>query len=343
MSESGGGWTPNGLCSLFACDIASFGHPARTDLDRRKVRKALYEGLRASFDADGIGFPACYREDRGDGALVVVPPDVDTARLITSLIDLLRGEVRRHNEVSSATAHMQLRVAVHTGVAHSDGEGLVGTAVNHVFRLLEADALRQGLLRSGAELALIASDRVHEDVIRHGPGMVHPGEYHRIDVQVKETVAHAWVRLPGVPAAGRPVPGPPRVTRTVRVLPPPAEPTEIDPPPHPPPPPALPPASVTIVERPRGLDAAVDVALTIRQLRGRRLRDQIVAELPLALATVIGRRRAEDDRDDMAAIVGACREHPQGVAELLRAVRQFAGDSAGLEEFRRSVEALGRA
>lgn len=339
MSEPTGGWTPNGLCSLFACDIASFGHPARSDLDRRKVRKALYEGLRASFDADGIGFPACYREDRGDGALVVVPPYVDTARLITSLIDLLRGEVRRHNEVSSATAHMQLRVAVHTGVAHSDGEGLVGTAVNHVFRLLEADALRQGLLRSGAELALIASDRVHDDVIRHGLGMVHPGEYHRIEVRVKETVTPAWVRLPGMPAVSRPVPEPPRAIRRARVIPPPAEPTAVDPPPALPPPPP----SVTIVERPRGLDAAVDVALTIRQLRGRRLRDQIVAELPLALATLIGQRRAADDRDDMAAIVGACREHPQGVAELLRAVRQFAGDSAGLEEFRRSVEALGRA
>ncbi|CND62977.1 Uncharacterised protein [Mycobacterium tuberculosis] len=343
MSEPPGGWTPSGLCSLFACDIASFGHPARSDLDRSTMRRALYEGLRASFDADGIGFPACYREDRGDGALVVVPPSVDTARLITSLIDLLRGEVRRHNEVSSATARMQLRVAVHTGVAHSDGEGLVGTAVNHVFRLLEADALRRGLLRSGAELALIASDRVHEDVIRHGPGMVHPGEYHRIEVRVKETVTPAWVRLPGVPVASRPVPERPRVLGNARAVPPPADPTAIDPPPPRTAPPALPPASVTIVERPRALDAAVDAALTIRQLRGRRLRDQIVAELPLALATLIGQRRAADDRDDMAAIVGACREHPQGIAELLRAVRQFAGDSAGLEELRRSIEALGRA
>src|SRR4051794_37076952 len=106
MPELSGGWLPNGLCSLFVCDIASFGHPARTDLDRHAVRRALYEGLHRSFDGARIPYSSCYREDRGDGALLAVPPVADTTILLTTLVDWLGAEVRRHNQVSAVTARL---------------------------------------------------------------------------------------------------------------------------------------------------------------------------------------------------------------------------------------------
>src|ERR1700761_8189554 len=115
-------WTPNGLCSLFVCDVASFGHPSRTDLAREKVREALYAALRRSFDGCEIPFARCYREDRGDGVLMAVPPTANPAVLLTSLVERLRREVRRHNHVSAVTAQMRLRLAVHTGHARFDGE-----------------------------------------------------------------------------------------------------------------------------------------------------------------------------------------------------------------------------
>src|SRR3954452_2697163 len=118
MPERTGGWIPNGLCSLFVCDVASFGHPARSDIDRAAVRDALYTGLRRSFDGEGIPLWSCYREDRGDGTLLAVPPLVDMSVLLTSLLERLRAEVRRHNYVSAVTAQLRLRVAVHTGVVY---------------------------------------------------------------------------------------------------------------------------------------------------------------------------------------------------------------------------------
>jgi hypothetical protein len=333
------------LCSLFVCDVVSFGDPSRTDLDRRKVRAALYGGLRGSFDDDGIPFRDCYREDRGDGTLVAVPPSTDTTALLTSLADRLRAEIRQHNDVSAVTAQMRLRLAVHTGVVHSDGEGLVGTAVNHVFRILEAEQLRQVLRWTGADLALIASERVYEDVIRHGLGLVDPREYQRIDVRVKETTAPAWIRVPGMPPQVLPVTAPhaPRSVTDVRVVPP-AEPTAPDLR-------RLPaatdlprlPAALTIADHARDLDTVVDRALAIRQFRAGHLRDQIIAELPLALATAIRSRRAGDGRADMYAIVRTCHEHSQGLDDLLRVVRQFAGDSAQVNELRESIQALGQA
>lgn len=333
MPRSSGGWTPNGLCSVFACDIASFGHRSRTDLDRHKIRTALYDGLRRSFDGTGIRYAACYREDRGDGALVVIPPSVDTATLLTSLVHRLRAEVRQHNDVSVDTAQMRLRLAVHTGIVRSDAEGLVGTAVNHVFRILEAPQLKQILRGTGAELALIASERVYDDVIRHGLGLVDPAEYHRIELRVKETGTVAWITVPGLAAPVRPVPpAPPAITRIIMPDTP-VVPTALDPP-------RLPPAPRTIADRSPGIDDVVDRALGIRQLRSRHLRNQIVAELPLALATVIEPRRSGDARTDMTAIVDACHQHPNGLNDLLRVVRRFAGDSAQVDDLKKSINEL---
>jgi hypothetical protein len=87
----------------------------------------------------------------------------------------------------------------------------------------------------------------------------------------------------------------------------------------------------------------VDLALDIRQLRIRLLRDQIVAELPLALTQAIKVRRAEGDRADLTAIVRTCRAHPHGLRDLLRVVRQFAGNSAQVAALSRSIDAMERA
>jgi hypothetical protein len=335
------GWTPNGLCSLFVCDIASFGDQSRTDLHRHKLRTALYDGLRRSFDDTGVPYAACYREDRGDGALVAVPPAVDTTVLLTSLVQRLRAAVRQHNDVSVRTAQMQLRLAVHTGIVHSDAEGLVGTAVNHAFRILEARQLKRVLQRTGAELALIASERVYDDVIRHGLGLVNPAEYHQVELEVKETRACAWITVPGMLTPVL-LPSPPTIVDARVIVS--AVPTAPDPP-RPLPAPAAAPAltPVTVADRSPGLEDIVDCALRIRQLHGRHLRDQIVAELPLTLATEILPRRSDDDRTDVTAIIRTCEEHARGLADLLRVVRQFGGDSTELDDLRKAVDELGQA
>jgi hypothetical protein len=182
---------------MFVCDIASFGSADRDDHARAYLRKVLYDGLRASFDAAGVPYDHCYREDRGDGVMLIVPPSYDTAVLISSVVDGLRGEVRRHNDLASSAASLQVRVAVHIGACVSDDHGLVGDALNHAFRILEAAPLKRALRDSGAGVGLVVSQRVYEDVVRHGPGLVDPGEYVSITVEVKETAGAAWIRVPG--------------------------------------------------------------------------------------------------------------------------------------------------
>ncbi len=184
------------LCGLFAVDIAGFNGWRRDDDIRMYVHKSLYEMLQAAFDRSDVPWSGCVHEDRGDGALVVVPPTIPVAGLVT-IPDRLRVLVRRHNHVSCDAAHVHLRVAMHIGPVHHDGHGFVGHDVSLLFRLLDARPLRRMLSESGAEVAFIASGNIYEHVIRRRPSLVDPDLFQRMAVRVKETRTRAWACTPG--------------------------------------------------------------------------------------------------------------------------------------------------
>ena len=91
-----------------------------------------------------------------------------------------------------------MRLAVHAGEVHRDGYGMVGTAINVAFRLLEAGDLKQALANSPGLVALIASGWFFDEVIRHTLAS-HPETYRQVRVVVKETDESAWIRLPDSP------------------------------------------------------------------------------------------------------------------------------------------------
>ena len=134
-------------------------------------------------------------EDRGDGALILVPPEVPKTRLVTSLPGMLAAAVSRHNAGCAVPERMRLRVALHAGEVYRDAHGVAGAAVNHAFRLAEAPALRSALAASPGVLALIVSDWLFSEVVRHDPA-AEPGSYRQVQVTVKETAAVGWIRVP---------------------------------------------------------------------------------------------------------------------------------------------------
>jgi hypothetical protein len=66
----------------------------------------------------------------------------------------------------------------------------------HAFRLLEAPAFKAAFAATHCELGFVVSDRLYDDVIRHGPGLIDPDLYDAISVSLKETQARAWVHFP---------------------------------------------------------------------------------------------------------------------------------------------------
>ena len=188
------------LCTVFAVDIAGFTRPGRDDEIRLYLHEKLYDVLERAFDGSGIPWADCFHEDRGDGALIVIPPDVACKGIIDPLPERLRGLIRRHNHVSCQAAGIQLRAAAHIGPVEHDGHGFVGTDINLLFRMLEARPLRQALAGSSAELALIVSDDVYRSLVCRCPSLVSPEVFQQVRFQVKHTRARAWIYRPGAPS-----------------------------------------------------------------------------------------------------------------------------------------------
>ncbi|MFA1546796.1 cyclic nucleotide-binding domain-containing protein [Actinomadura chokoriensis] len=187
-------------CTVVFTDIAGFSSRVRDESDRIEVRQAMYAALRESFAESGVPWDACYSEDRGDGALIVVPPEMPTAAVVDPLIAVLGMRLRRHNHRSSEALRIQLRVAVDVGPVMPDPPGVSGWTIITAARMVDAAPLKERLAATGADLGVIASRFVYDSVIAHSPGYVNAAEYEPIGCKVKETDIEGWIHLHGLPA-----------------------------------------------------------------------------------------------------------------------------------------------
>ena len=185
--------------SIVVIDVEKFGDPARTNADQVVVRDGMYRALEGALANAGISRSSCDMEDRGDGALVLISPEVPKSWLVTRLPIQLAAALGRHNASCSANARIRLRMALHAGEIHPDAHGITGSAVNRTFRLVEAPALKSALDDSAGVLALVVSDWFYDEVVRHEPA-AEPGCYRQVHAVVKETRAAAWIRILDPPA-----------------------------------------------------------------------------------------------------------------------------------------------
>jgi tetratricopeptide (TPR) repeat protein len=186
------GW-PATHRAILAIDIATF-TSARADSDRLAMRDVLYDALKRSMANADVPWGACAFEDRGDGVLVLISPEVPKIRLV-AVADELEAALRTHNAASSTEQRMRLRLAIHAGEVRIDANGVVGTAIIHAFRLLDAPPVRAALSASENDVASVVSDWFYQEVVRHDT-TEDSTAYQPVEVRVKETVATAWVRMP---------------------------------------------------------------------------------------------------------------------------------------------------
>jgi hypothetical protein len=185
--------------SVLVIDVEKFGDPARTNADQVVVRDGMYRALGCALASAGVGRPDCVIEDRGDGALVLISPQVPKSCLVTRLLVQLAAALGSHNAACPVNARIRLRMALHAGEIHPDVHGVTGSAVNRTFRLIEAPALKSALNGSAGVLAVIVSSWFYDEVVRHEPA-ARPGCYRQVHAVVKETRAAAWIRILDPPA-----------------------------------------------------------------------------------------------------------------------------------------------
>jgi tetratricopeptide (TPR) repeat protein len=181
--------------SILCVDVENFSDRRRTDLDQTRVRKGLYDALRAASSKSQVRWDQCYCEDRGDGALVLIPPEFPKSDLVTIFPRALAAALDRHNRAHGPLARIKLRAALHAGEVRHDAHGVIGRPIILAFRLLDAEAVKLALRRSSGVLALVASDWFFDEVVRHEPAAA-PEAYQAVQITAKETTTRAWVCLP---------------------------------------------------------------------------------------------------------------------------------------------------
>jgi class 3 adenylate cyclase len=138
---------------------------------------------------------ACHREDRGDGALIIVPPSTPTRSVVDPLLARLGAALKHYNRQATEATRIQLRVALHVGPVVSEPQGVSGEAIIMASRIIEAAKLKKELARTGAHLGVIVSAFVYDAVIKHAPGYVDPTQYQQLRFRVKESNLAAWMYL----------------------------------------------------------------------------------------------------------------------------------------------------
>ncbi|MFI6516994.1 hypothetical protein ACIBF1_15675 [Spirillospora sp. NPDC050679] len=180
--------------TLAAVDICAFGsrRDTRTQLH---LRREMYGLVAEACRITRVPWSDCHREDRGDGALFIVPPDVAADRLLDPFANHLAVVLRHYNHLAGPATRLRLRLAVHTGRVQRDAHGVAGPALVHLFRLLDAPAFRRAAADAAGGLAMIVSDRLYTDAVEGG-GLVDPAAYRSQRVTCKETRARAWIWTP---------------------------------------------------------------------------------------------------------------------------------------------------
>jgi hypothetical protein len=181
-------------CTIVVVDIEGFGQPYRTNVNQVRARHGMYRAMHQAFDAAGIPWTSCHREDRGDGILILAQADVPKVLFVDRLPDALVRALAAHNSVHPVEERIRLRLALHAGEITYDGHCVTSSSITRTFRLVDAAALRTKLAKSSATLAMISSDWFYDEVIRHSERSA-AASYRPTNVATKETTARAWIRL----------------------------------------------------------------------------------------------------------------------------------------------------
>jgi class 3 adenylate cyclase len=179
-------------CTILLADMVGFNALDRTDQDRQILRRESLQMMQAAL---GLLTQEYFLEDRGDGFLIVIPPQVPTGRVVESVLRDLPRDLRVHNQTYSPEARIRLLLAVVVGPVSGDDHGLTGESIIRAARLVDAPVVRKEMSSTEAVLGVVVSDFAYETAIKYGRDFTGASEYKIIEVDKKESRSWAWMRL----------------------------------------------------------------------------------------------------------------------------------------------------
>jgi hypothetical protein len=175
------------------------GYGKRTSQRHLEIQHQLKRVMTQAATEAGVDRSQWKLQGKGDEELALVPLGESESRIVDDFVRHLDARLRGHNNDLRPSARLRLRVAIHRGVAQPAENGFAGQAVVVAARLLNAGPLRDALAEADdANLAVLLSDTVYQETVVGGHTTMQPDEFRRVAVRVKEYVADAWLRVPGV-------------------------------------------------------------------------------------------------------------------------------------------------
>ncbi|WP_432108086.1 hypothetical protein [Streptomyces sp. AA1529] len=196
--------------TILLLDIEDFSR--RDDVAQACLRRELHNVVEDTLAEAGVERNMQYREDRGDGLIVLVSADIPKTALLRALLTSTPDALCQYNRLASSSAQMRLRMVLAAGEValdpkHGTVGGLVGHDLNQSCRLLDADVLREALAKQETDCVLGVSPSVYEGVVRHGHRGLRPEQFHHAAVAVKKDRLDLWLHGPMLSAAPVPVLG----------------------------------------------------------------------------------------------------------------------------------------
>lgn len=176
------------------------------DVDKQRMRERIYRVLEVAFTHAKVARDAVHMEDRGDGVLLSVVGRIAVTRLLGLWMVEVHENLRDENR--GLRVPLGLRVGMHVGPVRHDGRGISGRAVDLACRLADSPLARRLLDAERADLVLVTSQSLYEDVVSSGGKFIEPAHYSSARLELKEGEVTAWFHLPGRPAPEIPTAAP---------------------------------------------------------------------------------------------------------------------------------------
>ncbi len=198
MNEHSLPWPPVGLPHRRLCLAADVERYSRLDTRTQStVQSELVRMLDEAATLTGLDRAAWKRQPQGDLEFAVLPEATPEDAVLGPFVDHLAIRLADRN-ARPAAQRIRLRMAVDTGVVADAALGHAGPAPVAVARYINALQLRAVLAAlTAADLAVIVSDRLYQDIVRSGRRDLDPAQYARVHVQEKEFGGYGWIRVPG--------------------------------------------------------------------------------------------------------------------------------------------------
>ncbi|MEU7741150.1 hypothetical protein [Nonomuraea sp. NPDC049158] len=180
---------------VVAVDAEGYGRG--DDLRHDSIQSGLAQVMDRGAREAGLRREAWTRQEAGDGEVSVLPEGEPELRVIDDLIRRVRKALHDYNRERRDDSRLRIRISIGHGVVKRGAMGFVGQVVVTTCRLLDAKAARLALkVNPRADLVLILTDRLYEDVVRQRHTSYRPESFIRLEVPTKERTEIAWMWIP---------------------------------------------------------------------------------------------------------------------------------------------------